>query len=266
MEGIWAGRVELVDDVTVAEGKTLEVCPGTIVSPLKGTAKIFVNGTLTFSGSKTAMIEFEENPWSGIHVMGTLNGGYVKLNSVQTCIEGKNESQIELVGAQLTMCDQAFILWNGARFDRLLALGGRTSAVNGGVLSMIDSLFDLRHNGVPPDCLYWSAGGALFDHVRVTGCHCPIHATQAPEGFKATNSVFDGASVPIMIAGTIGELAGNNVPEGQPDILDLGGDMTIEVGNNYWGGDAPSIITDAETQFRGIETYASDPFDGAGPR
>src|SRR5262245_24419258 len=100
MEGIWAGRVELVDDVTIAEGKTLEVCPGTIVSPQKGTAKIFVNGTLTFEGSKTAMIEFEENQWSGIHVMGKLNGGYVKLNSVQTCIEGKNESQIDLVGAQ----------------------------------------------------------------------------------------------------------------------------------------------------------------------
>lgn len=266
VSGVWSGHILIKGALTIAKGAELEICPGTVLTSMDSRATLTVEGALILSGTRESMILFDENEWSGIIVHGKMSGGYFQMGSVLTCIDGRNTSEISLIGAQLVGCSQAFSLWNGGEFDRLMVLGGHTSNVNGGILSVIDSLIDLRHPSFPPDCTYWSAGGAQLDHVRFTGCHCPIHVVEAHLGFRVTNSVLDGASVSVMIAETEAEFSGNNIPQATPQILDIGGDLKLDLSNNYWGGGEPTIISDEMDHIVGIDQFANRPFDDVGPR
>jgi hypothetical protein len=130
---------------------------------------------------------------------------------------------------------------------------------------MIDSTVDFRHPTQGPDCMVWAGGGANFDHVRVTGCHCPLHMSRGNEGIQITNSVLDAAAVPFMIANTSGVFNSNNIIGGSPQLMDVGGNISIDAGGNYWGGGA-AITSGSISQYRNIENFSTTPIEGAGPR
>ena len=262
VSGFWSGRVEMSGDVTIASGQKLEICPGTTIGPA-ASSRLIVKGELAISGSRESMVTFDTASWGGIQIEGKLTGGYVSMSGAGVCINGKAGSQIELVAGMLNGCGQGFSLENGARFDRVTVLGGSSVYVRGGLLTMIDSTVDLRHPLQGPDGMVFSAGGVNFDHVRIAGCHCPIHMGRAPEGTSITNSVFDGGSVPVMIANTSGIFTGNNVNGGSPQLMDIGGNIALDAGGNYWGG-GRAITTGSG--YTNLDDFSTTPIEGAGPR
>jgi hypothetical protein len=264
VEGYWAGSVALTGEAIVAAGKKLEICPGTVIAPV-ATAKLIVRGELAISGTREAMVTFEETSWGGIDVEGKLSGGYMTISMANVGVSGKAGSEIDLVATNLLGCRQGFNLANGARFDRVTVLGGASVYMTGGILTMVDSTVDFRHPTQGPDCMVWSGGGANFDHVRVAGCHCPLHMNRGNEGIQITNSVLEGAAVPFMIANTSGIFNNNNVLGGSPQLMDIGGSIAIDAGNNYWGG-GPAQSTGPASQYANIGNYSITPIEGAGPR
>jgi hypothetical protein len=262
VSGFWAGRVEMSGDVTIAAGQKLEICPGTTIAPAPA-SKLIVQGELAISGSREAMVTFDEVAWAGIVVDGKLSGGYLSMTMATVCIKGNAGSQIDLVAAMLTGCGQGFALENGARFDRVNVLGGSSVYIRGGILTMVDSIVDFRHPSQGPDCMVFSGGGMNLDHVRIAGCHCPIHLGSAPEGTSITNSLIEDAAVPMMISRTSGIFNGNNVIGGSPQLMDIGGGIALDAGGNYWGG-GPANTTGSG--YTNLDDYSTTPIAGAGPR
>jgi hypothetical protein len=76
--------------------------------------------------------------------------------------------------------------------------------------------------------------------------------------------VLDGAAVAVMIAQADASLLGNHI-EGELDLQDIGGGISADVTGNYWGGDAPTLHTDDDSQFRGLEVFAIEPLPDVGP-
>jgi hypothetical protein len=264
VSGFWTGRVELTGPATVPAGEKLEICPGTVIAPSQ-TAKLIVKGELAVSGTREAMVTFEEIRWGGIDVEGKLTGGYFTMTGAGVCITGRTTSEIDLVATMLLGCGQGFALANGARLDRMTVLGGSSLYITGGILTMVDSTVDFRHPNQSPDCMVWAGGGANFDHVHVTGCHCPLHMGRGDMGIQITNSILDGGAVPFMIANTSGVFTGNNVIGGSPQLMDIGGNISIDAGGNYWGGGA-ALVSGARSQYSNLDDYAATPIEGAGPR
>ncbi len=265
VKGFWAGTVQLTGETTVVAGDTLEICPGTVIVP-SADAKLIVQGELLISGTKEGMVSFGESPWTGIQIEGKISGGYFTMGAANVCIDGKVGSDIDLVAGMLLGCRQGFSVANGAHFDRMTILGGSSVYIRGGTLTMVDSVVDLRHPGASPDCVVWAGGGANLDHVRFTGCHCPIHMGRAELGITLTNSILDNGAVPIMIANASGTVTGNNIVGGSPQLLDIGGGIAVDFGGNYWGGGPSRASSGNLGQFANLSDYAATPFDGAGPR
>jgi hypothetical protein len=88
---------------------------------------------------------------------------------------------------------------------------------------------------------------------------------RAADGIQITNSVLDGAAVPFMIANTSGVFNGNNIIGGSPQLMDIGGNISIDAGGNYWGG-GPASTTGQSSQYANISDFSSTPIEGAGPR
>jgi hypothetical protein len=133
-----------------------------------------------------------------------------------------------------------------------------------GTLDLTDSVLDLVSPTAPPDCTSISGGVVKLDHVRITGCHCPIHINQALSA-DVTDSVLDGAAVPVMLARTDAVFAGNDIV-GSPGMQDVGSGITAEIGGNYWGGGQPTLSTQDPAQFLGADDWSATPIPGAGPR
>jgi hypothetical protein len=159
---------------------------------------------------------------------------------------------------------QSFVLASGGAFTQTEVVGTPVT-VTGGVLTMTDSVIDLQHPTRSPDCAIWNGGGAVLDHVRFTGCHCPLHINQAPDGFTVTDSVFDGATYPVMIANTNATFRRSHFEGTADDFLDVGGRFTADIAENWFGGDAPRLAGPADA-FPGRDAWARQPYEGAGPR
>jgi len=149
--------------------------------------------------------------------------------------------------------DFAFIQGTGA------ALSSR------GQLAIVDSTLDLTTGPNGADCTSINGGTAVIDHVQFTQCHCPIHINAANSA-TITNSLFDGASVPVMLANTQATFRGNQFEGTQTLMLDIGGNIFAEVGGNYWEGGAPDIGTSNPSQFLGVGDFSTEPFANVGPR
>src|SRR5690606_16842440 len=143
-------------------------------------------------------------------------------------------------------------LRNGGTFDRSVIFGGSTVSVTGGVLSMTDSEIDLDHPAASPDCTHFADSTVRLDHVRITNCHCPLHIESTNAPISITNSVFDGAAIPMMISSSTGAFHGNVLVGQSAQIQDIGGDIDLDVSGNFFEGDAPVLDTDDASQFTGI--------------
>jgi hypothetical protein len=263
VSGFWVGRVEIASEVRVPLGATLHVCPGTVIAASEG-SKIIVDGTIEFAGESSMRIQFEDADWEGIEVSGSLESEHTAFAGADVCIRGLEGSRLHLSSSTF-LCGQAFRVKNGATLDHVFIQGGLGIYAEGGMVTMRDSKIDLSHPGLPPDCTYWLGGGGDIDHVHFTGCHTPLHVLRAPDGFIATNSIFDGSSLPIVISDTHGALHGNHILFGAPQLLDGGGNLSLDVSGNYWGDHAPRIATSQPQQFTGLDDYSLTPLEGVGP-
>ncbi|MCB9539581.1 MAG: hypothetical protein H6704_25490 [Myxococcales bacterium] len=246
---------------------TLTVCAGSTITVTDGDARLDVAGTLRVEGTADAPVRIEgPGGWAGLRINGTLDAAHLLVRDALTCVQGLDDGVVRLSDTRLEDCGRAFELSNGAEMQRVDVLRGASVIVRGGVLRMTDSTIDFQHPRRSPDCTLFNGGGAVLDHVRFTGCHCPLHVARAPEGMVVTASVFDDAAYAMMLARTTATLSGSTLIGAVADVLDIGGDIDADLAGNHYGGDAPSVETDDPTQFGGTDDWLADPPEGAGPR
>lgn len=271
VSGDWCGTIDVAGDVVVPVGQTLTVCAGALVRFAAG-VRMDVGGTLALPGADGLGITLTSTGvWTGLRVTGTVDGAFVDLGNATNAVVGLAGSTITLNDSLLHDSDSTLALANGGTFDRTTALGGRTVTITGGVLRMVDSVIDLQHDTVSPDCTDWVGGGAVLDHVRFTGCHCPIHINSSSEELTITNSILDGAKNPIMIAESVATFTNNDLIGTSSLVLDIGdrSGIVCDVANNYWDGPAGHVAqvgTGNHAQFTGEDMVLDAPVPGAGPR
>lgn len=261
------GATLIAADAVVPMGHTIHVCPGASVTFVDG-ARIEVRGTLALDGTAAAPISFAPmaTSFGGLVVFGSLTGSQLSIRGASLAIDGRAGSTIELADVSISESANTLSLENGGTFARAQIMGGGIISVRGGSLAMIDSVIDLGHPELVPDCVSWSGGGAQLTHVRITGCHCPIHITHATAPWVAEDSIFDGAFNPVMIANATATFRRNHFEGSNTLMLDIGEGIDADVGDNYWEGAAPDIGTRDRSQFRNADRYATSPIAGVGPR
>ncbi|MBX7196045.1 MAG: hypothetical protein K1X94_28575 [Sandaracinaceae bacterium] len=268
--GAWCGSVIVDGTVHIAAGQTVTICAGSDVR-VSAAAAIQVEGTLLAEGTSAGPITFgglADARWTGLVIDGTATLMHTTVRDATRAIEGRAGSIISVDHGGIEASMQAFQLANGATFTSATILGGSTNGITGGVLAMTDVTLDLEHPVSGPDCTDWSGGGAMLDHVHLTGCHCPIHINRATAPIEITNSILDGASYPIMIAESDAQIHGNHLIDVANGILDIGdgAGITADVSGNYWGGGAADISSSRPGQFTGADVVESAPIAGVGPR
>jgi hypothetical protein len=265
VSGAWCGNYEVNGSVTVPAGETLTICAGSEIG-FRSNVGFDVQGTLTIDGASDAV---RMSPlgvsWVGVNVTGTLNAAGVDISGATNCIRGFAGSSIDVNNAVLS-CNFGLRLANGGVFRNVTVNGGSTVIVDGGHFDMADSVIDLGHPTAAPDCTDWNGGSATIDHSRFTGCHCPLHFNSATGPITVTNSIFDDASIPVMIASSQATFTHNHFLGTGPGFLDIGGPFTADVSGNYWGGGAPDLSSDNLSQFTGADDYSTTPFTDVGPR
>jgi hypothetical protein len=269
VSGQWSGEVEVQGNVTVPAGQTLEILSGAIVR-FTGNFALEVAGTLTLSGT-SAVITFEGlGAWTGIRVAngGTLSGTGLAISNAQTCLQGQVGSTIDLSNSMFLECNGNGVmrLANGGRFRGINVLGGSTLSITGGVFDIEDSTIDFRFGEQAPDCTDWAGGTAIINHVRFTGCHCPLHFNRTDSPVMVTNSIFDNGANAVMIARTQGTFFHNHFITSSAEMLDIGGMISADIGGNYWGGGAPVVASGNQSQFSNRDQYETQPIPGVGPR
>ncbi|MBI5503139.1 MAG: hypothetical protein HY907_23040 [Deltaproteobacteria bacterium] len=266
VSGSWCGPSQVNASVTVPAGETLEICAGSVVT-FAPEAAMTVAGTLALRGTAGARVTLTSSAqWPGLVVSGTLDGAFADFRNAARCVDGRRGSAITIGDSTFEGCDASIRVASGGTFDRTVVRGGAALGISGGILRMTDSSIDLGHRGTPPDCTNFDAGGAVLDHVRIGGCHCPLHVNRTTEEVTVTNSVFDEAAVPVMIAQSTATFHGNHFLGSGPGMMDIGGSIAADVAGNYWGGGAPDISTSDPGQFTGTADYSTGPIPGAGPR
>ncbi len=267
--GQWSGHVVVSGSVRVPAGQTLELLAGTYVEVATGAERINIDveGTLLIQGAMGSPVTLTATQgWAGLNVSGTVRGGFVNIRMAERGIRGEEGSVIELADTTILECAQSMTLASGGTFDRTTIIGGSTVRISGGVLRMTDSVIDFEKPEEVPDCTKWSGGGAVLDHVRFTGCHCPLHFDAATEEVVITNSIFDGAAYPAMVAQMNGRFNGNHFLGGINHLLDVGGGINLDISGNYFDGGAPNLGSGDLSQFQNADVYETSPISGVGPR
>lgn len=261
------GVVTVSGSIEIPEGETVTVCAGSTVTFERDVA-LTIAGTLYFAGTADARIQLSSDArWDGIVVSGTLEADFTDIYDAEMAIEGLADSVVRFddgfISARATRSAR---LANGGTFDRTRIFGGSTLRVTGGTLRMTDTEIDLDHPTLSPDCTAVSGAGMVLDHTRFTNCHCPIHINSIDGELTITNSVFDGATYPVMIARASGTFS-NNVFEGtRAQLQDIGGSIDVDLAGNYYVGDADILDTDDASQFRNVEDALGERPAGVGPR
>ncbi|MCA9526398.1 MAG: hypothetical protein KC549_08900 [Myxococcales bacterium] len=204
--------------------------------------------------------------WRGLRVGGTLDAEHLTVADAANGLETADGAQVDVRHGRFERCQTALVLAGGGTFSHTTINGGDSLTLTGGVLRMTDSVLDLGHPQQSPDCTRISGGGLVLDHVRFTGCHCPLHIDRAPEGVEVTASILDGAANPVMIAQTTGRFTGNHLIGAQEDFLDIGGGFSVDIAGNYYGGDAPRLGSRDVGQFQHADDWSMTAFEGVGPR
>jgi hypothetical protein len=263
--GVWCGNVTVIGQVRVPAGETLTVSPGTRVV-LRAVA-IDVVGTMSIEGTAGAHVTFapEAASWTGIVVSGTLNAAFADITGATNGIQ--TEGTTVFTDGSIVGSSSALYVAGEVTVDRSRIVGGSTLVISAGTWRMTDTLVDLERPITGPDCTLFNGGTAILDHVRITGCHCPLHMASTSAPMTVTNSIFDGATNPVMIANTMGDFHGNVFDGAGNLMLDIGGGIDVDVGDNYWmDGGAADIASPRLSQFRNSGMVLASPPAGVGPR
>jgi len=267
------GALHVTGSITVPAGETLTVCAGSVLRFESGAA-LTVAGTLNLEGTSAQRVRLiSDATWAGITVDGTVDATFVDLLNATTGVRGNAGSTIAFEDSSIVAASSSGAtvrLANGGRFDRSQLIGGGSIYITGGIWEMTDSVVDQQHPPSTPDCTDWAGGGAIFDHVWITGCHCPIHFNSTDQTVRLTNSIFDGATNPIMIANTTATITHNHFAGTGTLVLDIGRrddpQVVADVSDNYWEGGEPNIGTTTRSQFTGTDDFSTTPFTDVGPR
>jgi hypothetical protein len=279
--GTWCGTIQVQGNVTVPAGQTLVICAGSMVS-FAASAGMSVQGTLRIDGSSGGRVSLTGAGgmrWNGLVIEGTLAAEFTDITAASLAIRGGSSSTITFNDGTISARGnlQSLVVENGGTVDRTLITEGNSVSVNGGVLSMTDTTVDFMHPASSPDCIDVSDGGLMLSHVRITGCHCTLHITNAPAGITVNDSILDDNAYGAMIAFTSAQFHRNNILAANGAYDDIGrspGAITADVTNNYYGGgnamihasSAPTTDMAVLNQFTGRDAPASAPFAEAGPR
>lgn len=265
--GRWCGAIELAGAAVVRPDTTLTICAGSVVTVTDPNARLDVAGALRVEGAADAPVRIEApGGWAGLRVNGTLDATHLLVRDALTCVQGLDDGVVRLTDTRLEDCGRGFELANGAEMLRVDVLRGASVIVRDGVLHMTDSTIDLQHPRRSPDCTLFNGGGAVLDHVRFTGCHCPLHVNRAPAGLSVTASVFDDAAYAMMLADVEATITGSYLTGSAADVLDIGRGIDADLAGNYYGGAAPDVQTQDAAQFVGTDDWLPErPLD-VGPR
>jgi hypothetical protein len=275
VEGDWCGRVDVRGTVTVPPDRTLTLCAGADVT-FAARAALVVRGALRVLGTAAEPVTLRAAPpepggsataprWAGLRVTGRASGAHLAVRGAAIGVETLAGADAAIGSLDVADCDFGLRLGGGGAFDRARVVGGGSVTVTGGVLRMRDAVVDLEHPEVSPDCLVWSGGGAVLEHVHVTGCHCPVHIAAATEEFVLTGSLLDGAAVAVMIRDARATFRGNAFIGTGTAVQDIGGGISADVAGNYW--EAPRLLsTSAPAQFRGADDRLATRPPDVGPR
>lgn len=261
------GVVQLDESLVVPAGSEVAVCAGSTITLAPGST-ITVEGVLRLQGSAEQRVQLQGDPrWDGLVVEGTLEADFTDIYEAEYAIRGGASSTIRfddgLIYARAT---RSASLDNGGSFSRTRVFGGGTFTSNGGVLEMVDSEIDLDHPERSPDCTHVGGGTVIWDHVRFTNCHCPVHITRTDAPVQVTASVFDGAVYPVMVARSSGVFSGNVMRATASHFLDIGGGLDLDIAGNYYEGAERVVEADDPSQFRGADARLDAPPADAGPR
>ena len=269
VSGAWCGAVHVTGAVRVPAGGMLSVAPGTRVDFAPAVA-LTVEGTLVLGGQPAGHIALgpASGRWSGLVVRGVLEASFTDVSQADVGLTTAAAGSARFVDGSVRDCGSPAAVEGDTTFDRSSLVGGTTVRIAGtaAALRMTDTTLDLLSPIGGPDCTSFSGGTTVLDHVRITGCHCPLHfnATSAP--ITVTNSILDGATNPVMIANTSGAFHGNVFDGVGNGILDIGGGIDVDVADNDWTQPTADIGSRDLSQFRNASsTLASRPA-GVGPR
>lgn len=262
----WCGTVEISESVEVPDGQRLEVCGGAEIR-LADDVSVEVKGTLAVDGATdTATFRASGREWRGLSIAGNLDANGIAISGARECITGKPGSAITVKRGMLTGCGRSLALENGGTFENVTILGGSSVRITGGLYAFTDTTIDLRHPTSAPDCTSIDSGEGTIDHVRFTGCHCPLHFSRSTGPVTVTNSIFDGAAIPVMLSRMTGTFTHNHFSGTGADFMDIGGEFEADVAGNYYDGGAPTIQTGDMSQFTGADDWSQTPFEDVGPR
>lgn len=266
VSGAWCGALRVDGDVTVPVGQTLTVCPGATVAFADDTG-LTVRGTLRVEGDPRQSVFFYaggSGAWSGVGASGTVVATYLDVSGAGVALETLAGADVTVTRAWLHDSAYGLRIGGGGTFDHVAVRNGSTVYVTSGTLHMIDSIIDLVHPTISPDCADFRGGGARLEHVRFTGCHCPLHVNSTDRDVEITDSLFDGATVAWMIADS-NATAHRNAFIATTGIQDIGSDITANVSGNYWET-TNDLSTDAPAQFTGVDDQLAERPADVGPR
>lgn len=265
--GEWCGTIKMQGSITVPEGETLSICAGSVVQNATedlGTALV-VRGTLRVEGTPQAPVRLGAGvPWRGLRVAGTLSADEMLIDSAAVGLETGAGATVDVRSSRIADCDTTLRAESDVNIERTLLLDGPVS-VGAGTLHLTDTVVDLGHPGVSPDCISFGGGGAHLDHTLITGCHCPLHINVAELGLTVEASVLEGA-VAVMIAHARATFSGNHIIGSSTDVLDIGGGISADLAGNYYGENGLQLDSGAREQFTGADQPAAGPIAEVGPR
>jgi hypothetical protein len=265
--GRLCGDITVDGQATVQAGETLTLCAGARVVVEGGPNAILrVAGALVTEGTADAPVLIEGQAWAGLQIGGRFEALHTRISGAENCLVGLRDSVITAAHLHLSDCVATMNLANGGDFRFLTALGGSSIRIGGGALNLTDSVVDLQRPVVGPDCLVYARGGGTIEHSRVTGCHCPLHVNAADLPVVVTDSILDGASYPVMLANLQATFHRNHMSGTSDDFLDIGGQITADIADNYYDGGPPTVNSGNRGQFSGIDAWRNAPVPGVGPR
>ncbi|MBU49368.1 MAG: hypothetical protein CL920_11775 [Deltaproteobacteria bacterium] len=270
VSGSWCGNIEVQAAITIPAGKTLTLCAGTKVTLADGVT-VSVKGSLLANGTKAMPITMKpsQTMWRGLRVDGKVVATFLELHKGSLCLDGRATSDLTFTQSLINECSIAARFMNGGTFIKTKFIGeGNSIHLTGGTWTMTDSVIDLKKPRIGPDCTKLRGGNAMFTRVHFTGCHCPLHFAKSDKDIRVVDSIFDGASYPMMIANTKGVFLRNHFIGGRAHIQDIGDgkSVSVSINNNYFDGKAPTLDTQNKAQFTGRGKYATTPFANVGPR
>jgi Periplasmic copper-binding protein (NosD) len=246
-DATWSGDVQLTGDVTIAAGVTVTIAAGTHV--VAADAGLAVSGTLVVAGTAAQQVSFDASAgsWSGIAVQsgGKAQLTYANLTQAATafdCGAGAAGCSLDHVHIFTNVRSAAFAAAGTITYSTL----ERTSSIGIAVSSGADlSISDSHLTTAGGDIVVQNGGKLKIDYSEIGKVvdsyeHCGIHINRA-DGLVIEHSDLHSNVYGGMIGGTTNARINYcNWTQNNFDVDDLGGNVGLDLKNNYWDKAPPS--------------------------